>query len=160
MAEILSPLDWLPQDAQYRQPPLEIHVVHAFARNASQRSRIQISLHYLAIVIAANIFKLLVMASVLLMDHGHSKYIVTLGDAAASFLASPDPTTKGKCLLEDEKLIEMEKSTRASKTDAENAASAPGGSIPPDSSTRGWHKRKLGHYALIRDEQARFTSVA
>ncbi|KAF3033636.1 hypothetical protein E8E12_004489 [Didymella heteroderae] len=147
MAELITFSNWLPQSAQIGQPDLELHVVHAFARHASSRSRIQLSSTYLLVVIVANVFKLLIMASVLVMDHGHSKYIVTIGDAAASFLKDPDPCTEGKCLLEDEKLnAEVDHSTTKPKADVESATSTTDGLAVPNSRTREWHKRTLGYY--------------
>ena len=157
MAEPVSLLDWLSQSAQVAQPELEMHVVHASARYATSRSRIQLSLHYLIVVIAANVFKLFIMATVLAMDHGHSKYIVTLGDAAASFLERPDPCTEGKCLLEDENLIaEVDGPTATPKADLERATSIAGDPALPKIKS-GWHKRTLGYYASTRNEQSWFT---
>lgn len=161
MPELISPLNWLSQSAQVAQPEVELHIVHAFARYASSTSRIQLSMHYLLVVIAANFFKLLIMASLLAMDHGQSRYIVTLGDAAASFLERPDPCTQGKCLLEDEKLTaEVDRSTTTPKADLESADSTAGDPALVETDISGWHKRTLGYYALIRNEQARFTFVA
>ena len=160
LAEMISASDWLGQ-SKYVRDEFEMHIVHAFARYASSRSRIQLSVHFLAVVIAANVFKLVIMVGILLMDHGHSKYIVTLGDAASSFLANPDPCTEGKCLLEDEKVYaQAEHSTAKPKVNIESTTTMINGSALPESNGRAWHKRTLGYYALIRDEQARFTAVA
>ncbi|KAJ4367832.1 hypothetical protein N0V86_009669 [Didymella sp. IMI 355093] len=174
ISELMTPLDWFPQHTNYRpyldifpraerytSEDFELHIVYAFARPASLQSRIQLSLHYLAIVIAANVFKLVIMATVLAMNHGHSKYIVTLGDAIASFLASPDPCTEARCLLEDETLVtRLNPSIKTPRVDVESASSTANDSALPDSSMHGWRERTLGYYALVRDEQARFTAVA
>jgi hypothetical protein len=81
--------------------PDSMRVVNGFTTESGIPSRIQISLHFMIVVIAMNLFKLIVMIYVILTDR--SEYIVTLGDATASFLRRPDPTTKGNCLLSNNK---------------------------------------------------------
>lgn len=80
--------------------PTHMRVVHGFTTKSGIPSRIQISLHFMLIVIAMNLCKLVIMLYVVFTDR--SQYIVTLGDAAASFLRRPDPVTKGKCLLNND----------------------------------------------------------
>lgn len=127
MPKLISPLSWLSQSAQVAQPAVELHIVHAFSRYASATSRIQLSMYYMLVVIAANTYKLLIIANVLAMDHEQSRYMVTVGDATASFLERPDPCTKVKCLLEDEKLsAEVGPSNKIPKADIESANSTRG----------------------------------
>lgn len=111
--EVLSKLtvesfDWLRYD--YTIPdknitaPIFLHVAHVFsAKRTGEPSRIQISLYFMAIVVTANLLKLLVMAMVLLTDC--SAYLVTLGDAASSFLERKDMTTTGKCIHGKEEMV-------------------------------------------------------
>jgi hypothetical protein len=80
--------------------PFSLRVVHGFTTMTGMPSRIQISLHFMVVVIAMNIFKLCIMLYVVLSDR--SEYIVTLGDATASFLRRPDMTTKRDCLLRND----------------------------------------------------------
>lgn len=89
--------DWIPYSAGNgsngtTNPPDAMHVVSAFARQTDTPSRIQISLPYMMVVIAFNLLKLCIMASVLIGIR--SKHIVTLGDAIASFLEYPDSITR------------------------------------------------------------------
>jgi hypothetical protein len=82
---------------------MSLHVAHAFSQKAGEPSRVQISLYFMVIVVVFNLLKLLTMASVLLTDR--AAYLVTIGDAAASFLERQDPTTTGKCMLGKEEMI-------------------------------------------------------
>ncbi|KAI4929197.1 hypothetical protein J4E86_011725 [Alternaria arbusti] len=83
---------------------ISAHVVEAAAeKRKSPPSRVQISLYFLIIVAVFNLLKLSVMAYVLITDR--SAYLVTLGDAAASFLEHPDPHTTGICALGREELL-------------------------------------------------------
>lgn len=64
-----------------------VHAVHAFASPASGQNAVQLSLHSMLIVIVANLVKTIVMGSVVLkigLVDG-SSYLVTCGDAVASF---------------------------------------------------------------------------
>lgn len=80
-------------------------VSHAFARNKQDlRSRVQISLYFMIVVISFNALKLFIMLWVLMTDTS-SQYLVTLGDAASSFLERPDSTTEGKCMLGREEIL-------------------------------------------------------
>jgi hypothetical protein len=86
--------------------PLRAHVTHGIAKKVSPESRLQISLVFMLVVIAFNFFKLAIMTWVLYTDR--STYIVTLGDAAASFLERPDPVTQHQCMLgKDEMLLRL-----------------------------------------------------
>ena len=83
------------------QLPISMHVAHAYSARAGPRSCVQISLYFMIVVITFNTLKLTIMVYVLITDR--SKYVVTLGDAAASFLECPDPVTKGVCMLTRDK---------------------------------------------------------
>jgi len=83
---------------------ISAHVVQAAGeKRKSPPSRVQVSLYFLIIVAVFNLLKLSVMAYVLITDR--SAYLVTLGDAAASFLEHPDPHTTGICALGREELL-------------------------------------------------------
>ncbi|KAH7091653.1 hypothetical protein FB567DRAFT_279067 [Paraphoma chrysanthemicola] len=83
--------------AQDKDLDISAHVKTAFSRETSQQSRLQISLYFMVIVVAFNLFKLAVMTLVLVTDR--STYLVTFGDAVASFLKRPDPYTETQCML-------------------------------------------------------------
>ncbi|XP_014550275.1 hypothetical protein COCVIDRAFT_115896 [Bipolaris victoriae FI3] len=78
-------------------------VTAARARIVSSRSRIQISLCFLIIVIISNAIKLATMLWVLFYEE--PEFLVTLGDAATSFLKSPDPQTEGVCVYSREAIL-------------------------------------------------------
>lgn len=78
-------------------------VTAARARIVSSRSRIQISLCFLIIVIISNAIKLATMLWVLFYEE--PEFLVTLGDAATSFLKSPDPQTEGMCVYSREAIL-------------------------------------------------------
>lgn len=83
---------------------ISAHVVQAAGeKRKSPPSRVQVSLYFLIIVAIFNLLKLSVMAYVLITDR--SAYLVTLGDAAASFLEHPDRHTTGICALGREELL-------------------------------------------------------
>ena len=98
-------VEWirLPTYQDSRSRPILAHVAHAFSSKVGHQSRIQISLYFMVIVATFNLFKLAVMLLVLITDR--SAYLVTLGDAAASFLKRPDPNTGGKCMLGKEEIF-------------------------------------------------------
>lgn len=83
--------------------PVSAHVTHSFARIVESQSRIQLSLYFMVVVIIFNFIKLFIMLWVLINDD--SEYIVTLGDAVASFLEYPDPTTNSMCMLGKEEML-------------------------------------------------------
>ncbi|KAH6644215.1 hypothetical protein C7974DRAFT_371355 [Boeremia exigua] len=86
--------------------PISAHVAHAFAVKTQPASRLQLSLYYMLIVIFFNTLKLALMVWALLRNDPDC--VVTLGDAAASFLKRPDPITLGCCNLgKDEALYKL-----------------------------------------------------
>ncbi|OAK98799.1 hypothetical protein IQ06DRAFT_23618 [Phaeosphaeriaceae sp. SRC1lsM3a] len=93
---------WLPIP-QSSNSPTEIQMKEGYTFNTGRNSRVQIHLYFMIVVVVCNLFKLAVMIYTL-MDH-HSEPLVTLGDAAASFLQRPEVLTEGKCMLSTEELI-------------------------------------------------------
>lgn len=95
--------DWI----RYGPTPdvnISAHVAHASSqKRQGLHSSVQVSLIFLVIVVCFNLLKLIVMTYVLVTDR--STYLVTLGDAAASFLEHPDLHTTSKCLLGREELL-------------------------------------------------------
>lgn len=93
----ISRLSWFGDEWLTTNSGQYIHVRHAFARPAgNDQSAIRISLLYMLIVVVANLIKAATMGYVVLgiRSVGESSPLVTLGDAIASFLACPDPTTR------------------------------------------------------------------
>ncbi|KAF2442490.1 hypothetical protein P171DRAFT_365159 [Karstenula rhodostoma CBS 690.94] len=78
-------------------------VAQVFAHRAPRRDKIVFSLYLLVIVIACNTVKLITLVFVLLMEK--SDFAVTLGDCAASFLHSPDPSTTRMCVYSRDSVI-------------------------------------------------------
>jgi hypothetical protein len=109
--------DWItvngftPIHANGTSPPIflnssvMLHVAEAFSARITDgmSSRIQISLHFMLVVSIFNVLKLVIMFYILRTDR--SIYLVTLGDAAASFLATPDPYTYTKCMLGKDEIL-------------------------------------------------------
>ncbi|KAF1974112.1 hypothetical protein BU23DRAFT_462333 [Bimuria novae-zelandiae CBS 107.79] len=83
--------------------PVSMSVKLAFAKIIEPHSRIQTSLYFMVTVIAFNLLKLAIMLRVLFTDR--QDYIVTLGDALATFLKHPDPVTHGKCMYGKEEMM-------------------------------------------------------
>lgn len=80
-----------------------MHIVEARARIVPSSTRIQLSLLFMIIVIWCNAVKLAVMVWVLFREH--SDFIVTLGDAAESYLRQPEPTTERMCAFSKEVIL-------------------------------------------------------
>jgi hypothetical protein len=101
----LESTDWLvlPLPEVSRYVPRSVHVAEAFSKKVDSQSRVQISLYFMIIVLIFNTLKLTIMALVLLTDR--SAYLVTFGDAVASFLKRPDPYTDRMCMLGKEELF-------------------------------------------------------
>lgn len=100
--------DWIRYDHSTRNPvdkiiPISANVEKAFAKIIPPMSRIQISLYFMVTVIAFNLLKLVIMLWVLFTDK--HDYIITLGDASATFLKHPDPETCGKCTYGKEEML-------------------------------------------------------
>ncbi|KAF2678605.1 hypothetical protein K458DRAFT_348372 [Lentithecium fluviatile CBS 122367] len=94
----ITSFDWItPRDNIY------LHIVGARARSVTSRSRIQLSLRFMIIVIVCNALKLAMMLWVLFLER--SDFIVTLGDGAATYLEDPDPHTEGFSVFNREAII-------------------------------------------------------
>ncbi|KAG9602853.1 hypothetical protein KCU77_g526, partial [Aureobasidium melanogenum] len=93
----ISPPDFNTQGWLLTSQGYHVHAVHAFAHPASGRNAVQFSLHFMIIVIVANLVKTVIMGSVVFKTGlvNGSSYLVICGDAVASFLARPDRNTKG-----------------------------------------------------------------
>ncbi|KAF2630691.1 hypothetical protein BU25DRAFT_334721 [Macroventuria anomochaeta] len=83
--------------------PESMHIVEGWTTESGRNSRIQISLYFMVVVLSFNFLKLTVMVSVLMMET--SEYIVTLGDAAASYLERPEDLTEGRSALELDQML-------------------------------------------------------
>jgi hypothetical protein len=89
---------------------ISLHVAQVSSKKENTPSTIQISLYFLIVVVCFNSFKLIILLSVLITDR--SAYLVTLGDAASSFLKRSDAYTDGICVLGREEILSsMGKST-------------------------------------------------
>jgi hypothetical protein len=96
--------DWLqPGQQSNSSQGQNIHVVDGWTTDSGRNSRIQISLYFMVIVICFNFFKIAIMIGVLTMDA--SEYVVTLGDAAASYLQCPEDLTRGRSTLELDQVL-------------------------------------------------------
>ena len=82
---------------------VSLHVKEAASKKETSHSTVQVSLYFLIVVASFNAVKFVVLLFVLLTDR--SAYLVTLGDAASSFMERQDPHTVGKCLLGREELL-------------------------------------------------------
>ncbi|KAF2500873.1 hypothetical protein BU16DRAFT_431906, partial [Lophium mytilinum] len=89
---------WFPDTESTDNPNNTYHIQYSFVKPVidPNTSKVQIGLIFMAIVIGCNFVKALVML-ITFLDH-RSAYLVTTGDALASFLARPDPTTVGCCI--------------------------------------------------------------
>jgi len=88
--------------------PRYAHVTRAFATCVGTASRIQLSLTFMIIVIVCNTTKLITMIWIVSVER--KDYIVTLGDGAASFLETPDPSTERLCVLSKPEIVREIKS--------------------------------------------------
>lgn len=82
-------------------PGTAFHVQYAHAKVIPYANRVQVAIIFLAIVVACNMAKIIgIYLTIRMCSSGH---IITVGDAVASFLESPEPLTKGKCILKKPK---------------------------------------------------------
>lgn len=121
--------------------------IYRVLSNDETHDRVQLSLHFMMVVIAANFFKLAIMLTVFMSDR--SKCIVTTGDAVSSFLSEPDPSTEGKCLLEDDEMLGLIGPSAGSSVGTRHNRKA-----EPMAETV-WQKRTLTYFTLIRKKQSR-----
>jgi hypothetical protein len=81
-----------------------LHVKHAHARVRSQISGVQIGIPFLSIVILANIFKVVgIYFALRICSSGH---VITVGDAVATFLKTPEADTENKCSLSQRQVLQ------------------------------------------------------
>lgn len=73
-------------------------IEYCLGQKIDENCRLQFSLPVMVIVITCNVVKIICMVLVVLGDG--SQPLVTVGDAIASFLDEPDPTTKNICLVD------------------------------------------------------------
>ena len=94
--EILSPLNrgHMARPGPYR----DYHVSHCLSKDATQRCQLLFSMPVALIVLACNCIKVVCMFLSAKSVHRRD-VLLTVGDAVASFLTRPDPTTRGRCLL-------------------------------------------------------------
>lgn len=100
--------EWLQPGQQFNSSHgRNVHIVEGWTTDSGRNSRIQISLYFMIIVICFNLFKAAITVGVLTRDA--SEYVVTLGDAAASYLQCPEDLTRGRSTLElDQMLLSFE----------------------------------------------------
>jgi hypothetical protein len=70
-------------------------VKYAFAEKRPGASKIQISLHFMAVVIICNVVKIAAMATTL--ADSSEEPLATVGDAISAFMKDPDPYTTNHC---------------------------------------------------------------
>ncbi|EOD51686.1 hypothetical protein UCRNP2_1525 [Neofusicoccum parvum UCRNP2] len=108
----------IPGASQYEAPPKDLcsdglwktrldadpwvvsgaNVRYCLSETVSSQCHLNVAVNLLWVVIAFNIIKLIIVC-VLVTSNLINKYpLVTIGDAAASFIESPDPKTKAMCL--------------------------------------------------------------
>jgi hypothetical protein len=92
VAEVANVSQWAPYGSPVRYCLVEEVDI--------QVCRLQFSLPIAEAVLVCNAVKLLCMVFILWRCRG--KYLVTLGDAIASFLQDPDPQTRERCLHSDQ----------------------------------------------------------
>ncbi|KAH6865333.1 hypothetical protein BKA58DRAFT_321608 [Alternaria rosae] len=86
---------------QQRLTGAYLHVAKASSwKGLDTPSTVRVSIYFLVVVVSFNLVKLIILLTVLLTDR--SEYLVTLGDAASSFLKREDPHTISRCLLSRE----------------------------------------------------------
>ena len=91
-------------DASHWQPELSLMslkyppgVDHCLSQRTDERYKLQFSLHIIIVVICVNIVKVILM--IWLAFSMNESPLLTIGDAVASFLTTPDAMTTGRCLL-------------------------------------------------------------
>ncbi|PYI10621.1 hypothetical protein BO78DRAFT_458425 [Aspergillus sclerotiicarbonarius CBS 121057] len=90
--------DWDTYD-YYDEPP-SIPISHCMRKTMTQRCRLLFSPSIALAVILFNLAKVICMYLTARTDR--SEIFLRVGDAVSSFLAKPDPTTEGRCLLSRE----------------------------------------------------------
>ncbi|OJJ36965.1 hypothetical protein ASPWEDRAFT_26399 [Aspergillus wentii DTO 134E9] len=73
------------------------HLAGCLSQKVPEKCELLFSLPFCLVIIACNAIK--VMCMLLAVSDDRLDVILTVGDAIASFLTHPDPTTKGRCLM-------------------------------------------------------------
>lgn len=81
-----------------------VHVSYGLSTHVPYSSSIQIAQVFVVVVIICNFLK--TVAIFFILQNSFSQQILTLGDAVSSYLASPDLSTLGACILDKKKLNE------------------------------------------------------
>lgn len=74
------------------------HVNYCYSERLPGKCQLKVASNLLYLVIATNVIKLMILLALTTTRFINQDPIVTLGDAAASFIESPEPRTKGSCL--------------------------------------------------------------
>lgn len=90
-------------DSKFWLSTVPLHVEYALSSPRSNSSSVQVGLYFMIIVIIANAAKSVVM--LLVLKDTSTSYLVTTGDAIASFLEKPDTVTVGMCTLDKKAII-------------------------------------------------------
>lgn len=102
-AEGWATSEWL-SSGQNLDLPMAIHMSDGYTIEPESGSRIQLNLYFMIVVLLCNVFKLAIMVYTLLKHHSDS--LVTLGDAASSFLQRPEGLTESRCTLSTQELFD------------------------------------------------------
>ncbi|CAH0028180.1 unnamed protein product [Clonostachys rhizophaga] len=81
--------------------PWKVHgikVNYCLSEKLNSQCQLRVSLNLIYVVIAFNAVKLIIIILIATSHWINDEPLVTVGDAAASFIESPDPRTKGICL--------------------------------------------------------------
>lgn len=113
--------DWITLARVGGDLPKYARVTQGYGTKMRSGDRVQLSLSFLIVVIVCNAVKLAVMLWVLYMEK--SDFIVTIGDAAATFLEYNDPNTEQFCAFNKD-VITAEVAHRNARLEAERHASA------------------------------------
>jgi hypothetical protein len=86
--------------------PKYAHISAAFSKlvGSTRKSRVQLSLTFMIIVVVCNTVKLCTMVYVLLIEK--SDFLVTIGDCASSFLEHSDSITERMCVMSRDDIID------------------------------------------------------
>uniref|UniRef100_A0A8H7N3W2 DUF6536 domain-containing protein n=1 Tax=Bionectria ochroleuca TaxID=29856 RepID=A0A8H7N3W2_BIOOC len=100
-----SPPDKLCSDGAWKDQlgadPWRVHgikVNYCLSEKLNSQCQLRVSLNLIYVVIAFNAVKLIIIILIATSHWINDEPLVTVGDAAASFIESPDPSTKGVCL--------------------------------------------------------------
>lgn len=84
-------------------------IEYCMSEKIEQRCRLKYSVHLVVVVVVIGFLKAAAMLYIALWVHDTP--IMTIGDAVSSFLAAPDPATKGMCLLSKSDFTKLGNST-------------------------------------------------